>query len=87
MSIAELVTKRLRTLPLAQQQQVLDFAEFLAQKHQPEKATVAQTDSADLPLGERLRAIRQRAIAAGMTLEPADQIAEELSVERERPST
>ncbi len=85
MTIVEAVIEQMQTLPISQQQQVLEFAQLLVEKHQQEKVeAIPQADNTDLPLGERLSAIRQRAIAEGMTLEPATQISAELSAERDK---
>ena len=84
MTIVEAVIEQMQTLPISQQQQVLEFAQLLVEKHQQEKVeALPQADNTDFPLGERLRAIRQRAVAEGMTLEPATQIAADLSAERD----
>jgi ssDNA-specific exonuclease RecJ len=53
MDIAEAVLEKLKVLPLEQQSAVLDFAEFLAQKHIPPERT-------NRPIWEKIREIAKQ---------------------------
>jgi hypothetical protein len=73
MSVAEQeLIEKWRELPLDKQQQVLDFVEFIHLKHSASK----------IPLGERLRQIREKIVASGKPLLDEEEIAKELASRR-----
>lgn len=73
MSVAEQeLLEKWRELPLDKQQQVLEFVEFIHLKHSGDK----------IPLGERLRQIREKIVASGKPLLDEEEIAKELASRR-----
>ena len=73
MSVAEQeLLEKWRELPLDKQQQVLEFVEFIHLKHSADK----------IPLGERLRQIREKIVASGKPLLDEEEIAKELANRR-----
>jgi hypothetical protein len=70
MSVAEQeLLEKWRDLRRDQQQQVLEFVEFVHLKHSAKK----------IPLGERLRQIREKIVASGKPLLDEEEIAKELA--------
>ena len=91
--------KKWRYLPLDQQREVLDFAEFLVQKVQRQSHSVEQAEQSEslplpeqkqepytpkTPLGKHLWEIRQQAIASGMQLQSIEELEQEIAEQRDR---
>lgn len=73
MSVAEQeLLEKWRELPLDKQQQILEFVEFFHLKYSANK----------IPLGERLRQIREKIVASGKPLLDEEKIAKELASRR-----
>jgi Protein of unknown function (DUF2281) len=85
-----------RYLPLDQQREVLDFAEFLVQKVQRQHrstdrsenlSSFGQEQKSDLPknpLGKRLRELRAKIVASGERLLTVEEIEQEMASQRNR---
>jgi hypothetical protein len=86
MSIEQAVLEKLQALPLNKQQEVLDFAEFLCQKLQKTEQVQASEPEyvPKTPLSQRLKELRQQAIASGMQLASAEELEGEMAGQRNR---
>jgi hypothetical protein len=68
-----------RQLPQTKQQEVLDFAQFLAERRRPTPSTTPnQPVTQPSALGERLQAIRDQIVASGMPLLTHEDIEREM---------
>jgi hypothetical protein len=99
MTLEQIILEKVRALPPEQQQEILDFAEFLQVKAQQNLAAttvksvetaqpqLAQDDTlkeATRSLGERLMAIRQEAIKKGMQPLTVEEVEQEIAEQRDR---
>ena len=88
MKLTQSLREKIECLSPAQQQQLSDFVDQLMCDAQNMKTKDSLIDERTFipqtPLGKKLWDIRQRAIAAGMKLRPAEEIAAELSESRDR---
>jgi hypothetical protein len=71
MSPEQKLLEKWRSLPKDKQEEVLDFVEFIHSKN-----------AAKIPLGERLRQIRETIVASGKPLLNEDEIEKELASRR-----
>ena len=66
-----------RQLPKNRQQEVLDFAQFLAERRSPSSA-LTQVSPGSSKLGDQLQSIRNRIVESGMPLLSREEIEQEV---------
>ncbi len=68
-----------RQLPQTKQQAVLDFAQFLAERHRPMPSTPpSQPVTQPSTLGDRLQTIRDQIVESGMPLLTREEVEQEV---------
>jgi hypothetical protein len=77
MNTEQQLLKTWRQLPQPMQQEVLDFAEFLVERRSSRSAKPQPTVQPSV-LGERLHAIRDQIVEAGMPLMTREEIEQEV---------